>query len=321
MQGPFFSNYFNSDARILDHQLENNLDDIADWFQENDIFLVDRGYRDAIPLLDRLGIQGLLPAIRRPGEAQLSTEDGNTSRLITKCRWVVESRNGHDRSIFKFFDHIIEKAHAIHLRDFYLIASGILNRYHGQILMIGVDDDLARRMRERANEPNRVKELVDERGLRARGGDWVRLDAGHVPHFPRITEEQLRELTFGTYQIKLAPSYVQDKMTRDRDDEFQLDTRNDDPQLIRVRVYSRFTNRLKHQIFITFDHNQRPSGAFEVDVYALITGYYCTCLAGARTLGCCGHVTSVIWFLSYARHQENIKWPNNALLDNVLDAQ
>lgn len=33
-----------------------------------------------------------------------------------------------------------------------------------------------------------------------------------------------------------------------------------------------------------------------------ITRYYCTCKIGARTLGCCSHVASVIWYLGYRRH-------------------
>lgn len=51
-----------------------------------------------------------------------------------------------------------------------------------------------------------------------------------------------------------------------------------------------------------------------------ILGYYCTCKAGARTLGCCAHVASVLWFLGWARHQQNIKYPSRALLNYILDA-
>ena len=33
-----------------------------------------------------------------------------------------------------------------------------------------------------------------------------------------------------------------------------------------------------------------------------ITGWFCTCKCGARTVGCCAHICSVVWFLGYARH-------------------
>ncbi|KAL1488511.1 hypothetical protein ABEB36_014976 [Hypothenemus hampei] len=48
---------------------------------------------------------------------------------------------------------------------------------------------------------------------------------------------------------------------------------------------------------------------------------YCTCRAGARTLGTCGHVIAVLWFLGYARHNENIKYPSTRLLQTVDDAE
>ena len=54
------------------------------WIQEDDIFIVDRGFRDAIPLLQDLGIQAEMPKFMIKGQKQLSTEDANSSRLVTK---------------------------------------------------------------------------------------------------------------------------------------------------------------------------------------------------------------------------------------------
>ena len=33
-----------------------------------------------------------------------------------------------------------------------------------------------------------------------------------------------------------------------------------------------------------------------------ITAWSCTCTAGAITAGCCAQVASIIWYLSYAHH-------------------
>lgn len=52
-----------------------------------------------------------------------------------------------------------------------------------------------------------------------------------------------------------------------------------------------------------------------------VVGYYCTCQVGARTLGTCSHIAAVAWFLGYARHQENVKYPPTVLLDSVRDAR
>ncbi|GLV33501.1 hypothetical protein CBL_20234, partial [Carabus blaptoides fortunei] len=102
--GPYFSNAANNDAQILEHAFQRDGDELRGWFQNNDIVLVDRGYRDAVPFLEHLGIDHRMPAIVQRGDRQLSTEDANATRIITKTRWIVESRNGHLRSVFKFLD-------------------------------------------------------------------------------------------------------------------------------------------------------------------------------------------------------------------------
>ena len=50
-----------------------------------------------------------------------------------------------------------------------------------------------------------------------------------------------------------------------------------------------------------------------------ITGYYCTCQSGARTLGSCAHAASILWYLGYARHQPNIRYPDGSLLETTMD--
>ena len=74
----------------------------------------------------------------------------------------------------------------------------------------------------------------------------MRLTGLEVNDFPVLTMENLENLTFGTYQYKLAPSYVQDKIQRENDEVFEIEKLGDDnclpqPGLIRVRVYSRFS--------------------------------------------------------------------------------
>lgn len=64
--------------------LKSNLEDIKHWVQENDIFVVDRGFRNAISLLEDMGIKSEMPCFMKRGDKQLSTEDANASRLVTK---------------------------------------------------------------------------------------------------------------------------------------------------------------------------------------------------------------------------------------------
>lgn len=52
----------------------------------------------------------------------------------------------------------------------------------------------------------------------------------------------------------------------------------------------------------------------------LIQGYYCTYKSGARILGTCAHIVSVLLFMGYARHQVNIRYPSTRLLVSIHDA-
>lgn len=46
IQGPYFSDSRNNDAEMLRNEYERDVDSIRKWFQDHDIFIVDRGYRD-----------------------------------------------------------------------------------------------------------------------------------------------------------------------------------------------------------------------------------------------------------------------------------
>ena len=54
--------------------------------------------------------------------------------------------------------------------------------------------------------------------------------------------------------IQIAPSYIQDKLQREDEEGelFQLDTYRDNLGIIRVRIFSRFRNATKHQLWIAY---------------------------------------------------------------------
>ena len=39
--------------------------------------------------------------------------------------------------------------------------------------------------------------------------------------------------------------------------------------------------------------------------------WYCTCKAGARVFGMCAHITSVLWFVGYARNNPELQSKRN----------
>ncbi|KAF5308590.1 hypothetical protein FQR65_LT06138 [Abscondita terminalis] len=202
---------------------------MRNWFHDRDILTVDRGYRDAGPLLE-------------------------AAAFYRGCKCIPF---GSIKSIFKFFEHLIAIHHIDHLDDFYRIAGALISKYHPLIEMVGCNADLANAILIKANV---VKARVEQFSLKNRHGGWVRLDAAELDDFPHLDLGCLKEITCGVYLNHLAPSYIQDKLQRDDTDELQIDQFNVEPG--RARVYSRFRKATKYQIWIAYavvEHqNQDP---------------------------------------------------------------
>jgi hypothetical protein len=66
IHGPYIAR--NNDASILNRMLKCNINDIKGFVKDNDIFVVDRGFRDSLTLLDDLGIKAAMPSFMKKGE-------------------------------------------------------------------------------------------------------------------------------------------------------------------------------------------------------------------------------------------------------------
>jgi len=113
--GPFFSNGANNDARMTAHilnltdnaekveglsneEFEKYLDEIIKWFEASGsgdsnkkVAIVDRGFQRVIDAMKRKGITAYMPSCAAMEGNQMSTDEANKSRLVTKVRWVVEA--------------------------------------------------------------------------------------------------------------------------------------------------------------------------------------------------------------------------------------
>lgn len=64
--GPYIAR--NNDATILNHIMRSKLEDIRSWVQEDDICVVDRGFRDSLDYLEQMKIKAkkaIIPDQRR----------------------------------------------------------------------------------------------------------------------------------------------------------------------------------------------------------------------------------------------------------------
>lgn len=325
IQRPYFSNAANNDARVMVSELENDLNGMREWLQAGDIFVVDRGYRDAVAVLETMGIMVKMPSLLEQGQRQFTTEEANASRVVTITRWIIEAINGHLKNIFKFFAHRISTSHVRNLSDFLRIAGAIINRFKERITLPNRDAAFARAVLEKAEEVNVVQARIEAENLRTRRARWRPLNQEHFPLFPRLTAEQLHDLTFGTYQIYLSPSYIQDTLLRAENEiadqqhvEFDSNYINE-YGFVRFRIFSRFRTAGQHQIWIAFNEEYVENNP-QLENNEPILGYYCVCKSGARTLGTCSHVAALIWFLGYARHQDVVRYPSLQVLQSIMDA-
>jgi len=98
--GPFFSNGKNNDPGMTTKIMEDNLGGIKTWVTStpNQIAIVDRGFQRVLEDLEGKGLQVHMPACAAKGKdngkgkgktnSQISVEEANRSRLVTKIRFI-----------------------------------------------------------------------------------------------------------------------------------------------------------------------------------------------------------------------------------------
>jgi hypothetical protein len=231
-----------------------------------------------------MGMEAFLPEFMDKHQKQFTTQEGNRSRMVTMIRWPVEAINGKLKQKFLFFAVVIRNTHLPNLNKYLQIACAILNAFSPACF---TETELHERMVDLAVErnpvPNTLKAKIEENGLDKRRVIWTPVTDSTEAGFPELSLEDLQSITLGSYQIKLAPGYVDQHLKQDP--RFMFHVHKEEEGLIRVKRQSRFTKRQFHTLWIQFVPNGSGSES--------ITGYYCRCKAGARTVGTCAHVTSV----------------------------
>ncbi|XP_052792092.1 uncharacterized protein LOC128226248 [Mya arenaria] len=307
--GPYVGK--NNDASILNHIVNENVEEFRHWIQEDDIAVVDRGFRDAVQLLKDLGVKTEMPSFLGPKEKQFKTNSANHSRLVTKIRWVVESANGRLKN-WKYLEisRVIPNSQIPYAGDYTRIVAAICNKYRSPLIAGNDEDDLltAARLISMSRRENLLQARVEEEGLDhlTKSSGWALLsEPGVVPDFSKLDESDLRTLTVGVYQLKLAPSYVQEHL--DEHGNFDIFVREQSPGLLCIKIQSRHMSAIRYKCWVGYNE-----GA--------INGWYCKCKSGARVVGMCAHITAVVWHLSYQRHDVMARGVRNwtdALIDTA----
>ena len=146
-----------NDATILTEIFEKR--SLKDLVQKDDIFLVDRGFRDCVATLkSEHGLQVNMPSFIDSDCKQLSTFEANKTRLIRKCRWVIEAINRFFKETFRALSEVRNKT-LLHILCDFKIAASLVNRFLKRLYSdAGFSLELAKKMKSRLSCENDLKD-------------------------------------------------------------------------------------------------------------------------------------------------------------------
>ena len=150
-----------------------------------------------------------------------------------------------------------------------------------------------------------LKDEVEAGGWSGKPSTYQRISSNGLTEFPIMTEESLLMFTSGPYQLRLARSYLAELIVAD--DEVPMRYVKVKPTIIRVDIRSRHSESVKYRVYVDFEPGRNGVEG--------IKRYYCECKNGARTVGCCAHVATVVSYLSHTRWQPVIRRPADHLTD------
>lgn len=312
--GPFAA--VENDATCLKHIIEK-VPEVKQIIEPGDVFIFDRGFRDCREEMVQAGYVIKMPEFIKKNHPrqQLTTDQANKSRLVTKTRFVVEARNGHIKKIFPVFDQRWKTLCIKTLGEDLRIAAALINKYFKEVVADQENEEqTANEMLASMNSPNILHSIVTGYAMIEHYKHFVEIDENDFI-FPQITRAELKTITQGTYQLKQAKSYADlhnkkgggkficwccpNELLEELFGEVIRENNVIEPVVVAVRISSRHISRKKYDAFILADASKNGPSA--------IIGYCCGCICGLRTVGCCSHVATILHYLCIARHNGGIK--------------
>lgn len=307
-----------SDADIIKQEFENENGPFRQFFQAGDVFILDRGFRDSLSLLNDCNYSVHVPLSPQDGEVQLTTREANQSRGVTLCRWVVEVVNGIFKTAFKIFRQNFFNRASKHLMIDFSVAGALINKFHIKITDREDAAQILEIVTQNMERNNDLSDYVRENNLNRGRAQFTNINVvpENIREFPRLSYSDLILIACGTYQLKQARSYYGEHIRFNGcyrievcRETMHATNFGPDSRLIRARIASRHISRKIYFVYILTSVTNTGRSA--------IKEYCCNCVVGRRTVGCCAHVMTVIWYLGWARHQDNIS-PPAQFLDEVL---
>ncbi|CAC5383639.1 unnamed protein product [Mytilus coruscus] len=182
------------------------------WLNEDDVMIVDRGFRDSLNFLNELGIKTEMPKFLKKGEKQHDVEDSNSSRLTTKIRWIVESANGRMKQ-WKYLANVVPNSQIPNIGEDLRLVCAISNKYLKPFCSSNETDEfLGCKLLYLSKQNNYLMERVKHQELdKQQKLKWEPIDASDnsVVDFPKLDEEDLRNIT-----LEFTNSNLQNHITK-----------------------------------------------------------------------------------------------------------
>lgn len=129
-----------------------------------DIFVLDRGFRDIVPYLETKGFKVLMPTLKG-NRKQLTCQEANESRYVTKIRWPVEAVHGMIKQKNKLLDNVINNKILPKTGSLYRIASYLLNVFGKRLTSDATTtEEVHNRFHNMRNIGNTLENKVEKNG-------------------------------------------------------------------------------------------------------------------------------------------------------------
>lgn len=110
-------------------------------FEQGDVFVVDREFYDAVLYLEgKEFIVNMLELIQSRKNQQIDLS-ANSSRFVTKVRYIVEFIHSHVKTCFQYFNNMSRTKITSHLTQDFSHPVAIHNEFHA-LLNTGVTSDI-----------------------------------------------------------------------------------------------------------------------------------------------------------------------------------
>jgi hypothetical protein len=284
----YFADGDNNDAKILLRMIREPPvgNSIMSVLKPGDALILDRGFQEAISIVESYGLKTFMPSLldKTIKQKAFTTEQANKSRQTTLLRGTVERANGRLKLMFRFFDHVVPARYMKILDKLFQVAIAIINAFSPPLFTEReFHVQVAEKVSERLNMSNDLQELIESTGLARKRVQWQLANEDCALDFPEMSLEDLMQITLGPYHVEMGARYNKQHIGRGNGYKYYINIHI--PGLIQIKLKSRFHNSVVHKVWVEYTpHVNGPES---------ISGYYCTCPNGARTLGCCSHVASV----------------------------